>query len=79
MGRRLFWMALGIGLTVFVVVKGKEYYRTLTPEGVRDQVTQTTNRATHWVKDFVDTMNTAAAEREAELREALDLGAAGAS
>jgi hypothetical protein len=73
-GKRLFWLALGAGLAVFVVVKGREYYQKLTPEGVRNTVEETGVRAVNWVKDFVDTVQSAAAEREAELLEALDEG-----
>jgi hypothetical protein len=71
MGRRLFWVLVGVGVTVFVVRKGRGYYEKLTPQGVRSTIGSTGTRASEWLKDFVDTMQSAAAEREAELRDAL--------
>ncbi len=71
MGTRLFWFAVGVGVTAFVVVKGREYVRRLTPEGVREQFVETGATARTWVADVVDTFRDARAEREAELRETL--------
>ena len=34
MGRRLFWFAVGVGVTAWLVVKGREYYEKFTPKGV---------------------------------------------
>ncbi len=75
MGRRLFWFAVGAGVTVWLVLKGREYYERFTPKGVTEQVEKTAKSAQHWVTDFIDTMTNAMDEREAELREALSLDA----
>ena len=73
MGKRLFWFAVGVGLTALVVVKGREYYERFTPKGVADQLEKTRSGGSAWVGDFFDTMNEAMDEREGELREALGL------
>lgn len=71
--RRLFWILVGVGLTVAVVLKGKELYYRLTPRGIAEQVEQQGHRAASSFGDFVATFRTAMAEREAELREELDI------
>jgi hypothetical protein len=76
MGRRLFWFAVGVGLTALVVVKGREYYQRFTPKGVTVQVEKTARSINGLVSDFFDTMTTAMDERETELREALRLDGA---
>ena len=73
MSKRLFWFAVGAGLTVVVVLKGREYYQRFTPKGVAEQIERTSAGVGTWVGDFFQTMNSAAAEREEELREALGL------
>lgn len=73
MGRRLFWFAIGVGVTALLVVKGREYYQRFTPKGVTEQVEKTARSARGWVDDFFDTMTSAMDERETELREALGL------
>lgn len=73
MGRRLFWFAVGVGVTALLVIKGREYYERFTPKGVTEQVEKTTQSARAWVEDFVDTLNSAMNDREHELREALSL------
>ena len=76
MGRRLFWFAVGVGVTAWLVVKGREYYEKFTPKGVTEQVEKTARSARGWVDDFVDTMTSAMHERETELREAIGLDGA---
>ena len=41
MRKRLFWFAVGVGLTALVVVKGREYYERFTPKGVAEQFEKT--------------------------------------
>ena len=76
MGRRLFWFAVGVGVTAWLVVKGREYYEKFTPKGVTEQVEKTARDARGWVDDFFSTMSSAMDEREHELREALGLDGA---
>ena len=73
MGKRFFWVAVGIGVAAVVVLKGKEYYHRFTPAGVTEQIDRTSRNVGAWVGDFVDTLTEAMADREAELREALGL------
>jgi hypothetical protein len=73
--RNLFWLLVGVGLTVLVVVKGKELYRKLTPAGVAEQVEQQGKKAAASFGDFVGTFRAAMAEREAELRTELNIPA----
>ena len=77
MGRRLFWFAVGVGVTALLVVKGRELYERITPKGVTEQVEKTARRARGRVEEFFDTMTSAMDERETELREALGLAEAG--
>ena len=73
MGRGLFWFAVGAGVTVWLVLKGREYYERFTPKGITEQVEKTAGNARGWVDDFLHTMTSAMDEREHELREALGL------
>jgi hypothetical protein len=75
MGRRLFWFAVGVGVTALLVVKGRELYERFTPKGVTEQVEKTARSAQARVTEFFDTLTSAMSEREAELREALSLDA----
>ena len=73
MGKRLFWFAVGVGLTALVVVKGREYYERFTPKGVADQIEKTRTGLVEKVGEFLNTMGEAMETREGELREALGL------
>ena len=73
MGRRLFWFAVGVGLTAVVVLKGRELYQRFTPKGVAGQLETARASASSWLGDFFATVNEAMAEREEELREATGL------
>ncbi len=73
MGKRLFWFAVGVGLTALIVVKGREYYQRFTPKGVADQIEKTRTGVVDWVGEFFTTMSDAMETREDELREALGL------
>ena len=79
MGRRLFWFAVGAGVTVWLVLKGREYYQRFTPRGITEQVEKSARDTRGWVEDFLHTMTSAMDEREHELREALGLGGAAPS
>ncbi len=73
MGKRLFWFTVGVGLSVLVVLKGREYYERFTPKGVAEQLEKTRSGLVERVGDFLATMGDAMDDREAELREALGL------
>lgn len=73
MGKRIFWFAVGVGLTALVVVKGREYYQRFTPKGVADQIEKTRTGLVEMVGEFLNTMGEAMDTREGELREALGL------
>jgi hypothetical protein len=73
MGKRLFWFAVGAGLTALVVFKGREYYQRYTPKGVADQLEKSRSGLVDWVGEFITTMGEAMDAREGELREALGL------
>ncbi|HEY3336930.1 MAG TPA: hypothetical protein VGK18_00375 [Propionicimonas sp.] len=73
MGKRLFWFAVGVGLTAVVVLKGREYYQRYTPKGVADQIEKSRTGLVDWVGEFITTMGEAMDAREGELREALGL------
>ncbi|MCG6566554.1 hypothetical protein [Tessaracoccus sp. ZS01] len=70
---RLFWMLLGIGLTIFVMLRGRELLHKLTPRGMAEQVEKKGHETAAGFGDFMATFRRAMAEREAELRRELDL------
>lgn len=71
--KKFFWMAVGAGVTVLIVVKGKDIARRFTPQGVAEQATKLGRNLEQRVNDFFATVTENAAAREAELREALDM------
>jgi len=73
MGKRLFWFAIGVGITALVVVKGREYYQRYTPKGVAEQIEKSRTGLVDWVGEFISTVGEAMDAREGELREALGL------
>ncbi|WP_036921648.1 hypothetical protein [Propionicicella superfundia] len=73
--KKLFWVAVGVGITVLVVVKGKELLKMATPQGVADQAVKVGRSLETRIADFVDTVSENMAAREAEIREALDMDA----
>ena len=73
MGKRLFWFAVGVGITALIVAKGREYYDRYTPKGVAEQLEKTRSGLVDWVGEFISTMGEAMDAREGELREALGL------
>lgn len=73
MGKRLFWLAVGVGVTAVVVLKGRELYERFTPKGVVEQIERTRSGLFDWAGEFLATMGEAMDEREEELRDALGL------
>lgn len=69
--RRAFWFCAGVGVGVFVIIKGREYYRRLTPAGVAErlerQVGEATEQAASWVADFWDVYRQSRRAKTAEL------------
>ena len=69
--RRAFWFWAGAGTSAFVMVKGREYYRRLTPAGMAEQIekkadeTATATRA--WLTDFSEHYRNAKAAKKSEL------------
>jgi hypothetical protein len=70
---RIFWFAVGAGVTIYVVVKARDYIDKHSPEALVDKVQQTVIDAGDGVRTFVSRVRAASAEREAELRETLGL------
>ncbi len=70
MSRKL-WFLAGAAASAFVVLKGREYYRKLTPAGVAEQlerrVEETTTQAKGWLADFGDTYARARSAKSSEL------------
>ena len=71
--RRLFWFAVGVGLTVLVVTKGKEIVHRFTPAGVSEQVSEQGKNLLNSAREFLNDVTTAMNEREAELRAELNM------
>ncbi|MFP5283496.1 MAG: hypothetical protein ACLGIF_08615 [Actinomycetes bacterium] len=72
MGRRLFWFGVGAGATVLVVIKVRSYLRHASPEALGQRAKESAHSVTDSVREFTATVRAAMAEREAELRAALN-------
>lgn len=70
--RRLFWMLVGAGLTMYVVIRGRELMHKLTPKGMSEQVARRGQETAAGIGDFIATFRAAMAEREAELTRELN-------
>ena len=70
---RLFWFAVGAGVTVYVVVKVRDVMSKAGPEALVERVQQTVLDAGDAARAFVARARAASAEREAELRETIGL------
>lgn len=70
---RVFWFAVGAGVTLYVVVKARDYLDRHSPEALVEKVQQTVVGAGDGARAFVTRVRAASAEREAELRETLGL------
>lgn len=75
MFRNMFWLLVGGGLVVIALWKGRQLMQQATPKAMADRAQQTAAGLGERASDFITTVRTAAAEREAELREALALDA----
>lgn len=68
---RGFWFLAGATASTFVMVKGREYYRRLTPEGMAEQierrVDETTTKTKFWLADFAETYSRARSAKHSEL------------
>ncbi|MFT3874829.1 MAG: DUF6167 family protein [Propioniciclava sp.] len=68
---RTLWFIAGAAASAFVVVKGRQYYRRLTPAGVADEiehrVEETTQKTSEWLADFAETFSNARAAKKSEL------------
>lgn len=73
--RRIFWLLVGAGIAVFVVLRGREFLERLTPRGVAQQVEKKGHETAASFGDFMGTFRTAMAQREAELRHELNIPA----
>lgn len=70
---RIFWLLVGVGLTIFLMLRGKELLHRITPRGIAEQVEQKGHQSAANFGDFMATFRHAMAEREAELRRELDI------
>lgn len=73
--RNLFWIFVGGGLVVLVVLKGRKLMQQATPKAVAERAQATAASLGERAGDFISTVREAAAEREAELRQAMALDA----
>jgi hypothetical protein len=73
MSKRIFWFAVGAGVTIYVVAKARKYAEEHSPEALVDKVQQTVINVGGSARTFVSRVRAASAEREAELRETLGL------
>ncbi|MBD5787553.1 hypothetical protein IF650_15380 [Cellulosimicrobium terreum] len=73
--RRVFWVGVGVALTVVVVVRGRRIVARYAPASLVDRATAQANglgeRAVHVVRDFRTEFVTARDARERELMAAL--------
>lgn len=72
MGRFVFF-ALGVGVTIFVVVKGRELARKATPQHLQESASQKFGQLVDQVGDFLTTVKDSMAEREEEIRSELGM------
>lgn len=68
---RTFWFLAGAAASAFVAVKGREYYRRLTPAGMAEEIErraeQSQEQARAWLEDFGATFTRARAAKQSEL------------
>lgn len=69
--RRLFWFFAGVAASAFVVVKGRQYARRLTPAGMAEELERKAENAASqakvWVNDFTATYAQARTAKQTEL------------
>ena len=73
MFRRLFWFAVGAGVAVFASAKIRGYMKKTSPEAIGHRVAESASGMSQSARGFVDRIRAGMAERETELREALNL------
>lgn len=71
--RNIFWLLIGGGVVVFVIVKGRELMKRTTPAALAERADQARHSVTTRVAEFISVAREASTEREAELREALGM------
>lgn len=71
MTKRLFYLAVGIGLGAVIARRLTRAASRLTPRGLADQTKMGWRGLEDAIRAFVDDVKAAMAERETELREAL--------
>ena len=78
--KRVLWVGVGIGVGIFLVVKGRDLLKQFTPQGVQDRVQKVASSTASSVGErlgaFIDVARAAMAEREVELRDTLGLSEA---
>ena len=73
MTRRLFYVALGATVGVLLVRRASQAAARLTPAGLQSSLAEALADLGEGFREFAEAVREAAAEREAELREALGL------
>lgn len=71
--KRLFWVALGASVGVLLVRSVRRRAQKLTPSGLAEAFGSAASDLAGAVRSLADEVRAAAAEREAELADALDL------
>ena len=71
--KRFFWFALGAGMAVFVYLKVRDFLKRANPAVLGDRVATSASGVSERAQGFVGRLRAGMAEREAELREELDL------
>lgn len=71
--RKLFWILVGAVLAVVVITRGRSLLHKVTPAGIAEQVERKGQDAAAGLGDFLATVKTSMAAREAELREELGI------
>ncbi len=72
--KRIFWLGLGIAVGALVVRAVTKRARSLTPGGLAASVRESTAGFAESVRTFVDDVRDGMAEREAQIREAIEEG-----
>lgn len=71
--KRLLWLAIGAGLGIFAIKKIRDYLQKSTPEAIGRRLVDGAGGLGDAAEGFIDRARAAMVEREAELRDTLDL------
>ncbi len=71
--RQVFWFTVGVGATVFIVIKVRGAMQKATPQALGQRVAGSAAGLGERAQDFAAQVRAGMAEREAELRETLGL------